>query len=621
MLTLSRLDRRDGAALVRRVIGGQKLANEVVEAIVDRADGVPLFLEELSKALAEAEPAAAGGGSLLPTAIPTTLQASLLARLDRVPHAKQVAQIAAAIGRVFPYALLAEVSGLPEQRLARGLDELVGAGLATARGIPPEATYTFKHALVQNVAYESLRRSRRAEIHAAVVAACEKTAGFDVEPGVLAHHSAQAGLSAKAASYYRLAAERSIERAAVAETRRQLQCGLAFAATLPEGFERDELEAELFLALATVLQTAESMSNAEAGQLFGRATDAGCAAARPQLLSQALWGQFTNVLVRGEVVAARELAQRLLDMAEACGDVHAQLAAQAAMGIALFYQGNFDGARRHLTIQQSMLESQSATALDWRTMTAGPAFLALTLVCLGYTERAANQLDRAVDLASRKGPYALAYGLSVAVRVLIVLRDDDALRDHAMRLITLSEEGGFHQFLSQGLCALGWLELRTGAPEHGLARLRSGLAGMRDLAVIASLPFYQSLLADMPSVTAQRRIALDEALELSGRTTDVWFTAELHRRRSALLADPALAETELQRALAIARGQSAKLFELRAATGLARLWAAQQNRDAARDLLVSVNGWFKEGRDRPDLSDARRLLDELVVPPGRSRPQ
>jgi predicted ATPase len=215
----------------------------------------------------------------------------------------------------------------------------------------------------------------------------------------------------------------------------------------------------------------------------------------------------------------------------------------------------------------------------------------------------------------------LAYGLSVAVRVLIVLRDDDALRNHAMRLITLSEEGGFHQFLSQGLCALGWLELRTGAPEHGLARLRSGLAGMRDLAVIASLPFYQSLLADMPSVTAQRCIALDEALELSGRTADIWFTAELHRRRSALLADPALAETELQRALAIARGQSAKLFELRAATGLARLWAAQQNRDAARDLLVSVHGWFKEGRHRPDLSDAKRLLDELVVPPGRSRPQ
>src|SRR5262249_41765885 len=146
-----------------------------------------------------------------------------------------------------------------------------------------------------------------------------------------------------------------------------------------------------------------------------------------------------------------------------------------------------------------------------------------------------------------------------------------------------------------------------------LVRLRSGLTGMRDLAVIASLPFYQSLLADMPSVTAQRLIALDQALELSGRTSDIWFAAELHRRRGALLANSALAETELERALALARGQSAKLFELRAATSLARLWAAQGNRDAARDLLMSVHGWFKEGHDRPDLSDSRRLLDELVV--------
>jgi hypothetical protein len=523
---------------------------------------------------------------------------------------------------VFPYALLAAVSGLPEEQLARGLDELVGAGLATGHGILPEATYTFKHALIQDVAYGSLRRSRRGEIHAAIVAACEKTAASDVEPGVLAHHSAQAGLSAKAAFYYRLAAERSIERAAVAETRRQLQRGLAFAVTLREGPERNELETELLLALATVLQTTASMSNAEARQLYGRAADAGRGVARPQLLSRVLWGQFTNILVRGEIVAARAIAEQLLDRAEACGDVHTQLAAQAAMGIALFYQGHFDGARRHLTIQQSISESQSAAAeLDWRTMTAGPAFLALTLACLGYPELAAIQLGQAVDLASRKGAFALAYGLSVAVRVSIVLRDDNALRDYAMRLITLSEDGGFRQFLNQGLCALGWLEIRTGASERGLARLRHGLAGMSDLAAIAGLPFYRSLLADMPSVAAERLAALDQALELSSRTADSWFTAELHRRRAELLADPALAETELRQALAIARGQSAKLFELRAAAGLTRLWAAQQNRDAARDLLVSVHGWFKEGFDRPDLNDARRLLDELVEPPGRSRPQ
>jgi predicted ATPase len=509
---------------------------------------------------------------------------------------------------------------LPKQaaRLAKGLDELLVAGLATACGNPPETTYTFKHALVQDVAYESLLRSRRVQIHAAVVAASEKTAYLDIEPGVLAHHSAQAGLIAKAAFYYRLAAETSIERAAIVETRRQLQRGLAFAASLPEDAERDALEAQLLLALATGLQTTAGMSNAEAGQLFNRASEASRRSARPQLVSRALWGQFTYVLSRGEVAAAREHAEQLLSVAQTCDDVHTQLAAGAAMGIAAYYQGHFDNARVHLAIQQTILEAQSAAVeLDWRTMTAGPAFLALTLVCLGYPEQAAAQLDRAIDLASRKGSFALAYGLSVAVRVLIVLRDHNGLREHAMRLVVLSEAGGFHQFLNQGLCALGWVEARTTANRQGLDRLCDGLAGMDDSATFVGLPFYRSLLADIRSTDAKQPEALaslDDALELAARTGDTWFAAELHRMRGELLADPAHMATELQQALGLAREQSAKLFELRAATSLARLWIKQGKREEASRLLTPVYGWFTEGFGAPDLENARQVLDDLAAP-------
>jgi DNA-binding winged helix-turn-helix (wHTH) protein/class 3 adenylate cyclase len=620
-LTLNRLDRKEGAALVRWSLGEKALSNDVIEAIAERADGVPLFIEELSKTLAESDAnVKTERGSEWSTGIPTTLQGSLLARLDRLPHAKQLAQVGAAIGREFAYGLVAEVSGMPGPQVEQGLQELTAAGLASVRGRPPGATYTFKHALVQDTAYESLLRSRRTEIHAGIVAACERIPYFNGDPGVLAHHCAQAGLIAKAAFYYRAAASRSIERAAITETRLQLQRGLVFAEDLRQGQERDQLEAELLLALATVLQTTESMSNAEAGQLFRRAAGPSRTLARPQLLSRALWGQFTNVLVRGEVVAARSLAEQLLDVAQAGDDVHTQLAARAAMGIALHYQGYFTTARQHLAIQQSILETQSeAVDLDWRTMTAGPAFLALTLACLGYPEQARVQLARAVETATSKGPFALAYCLSIAVRVLIVLRDFEGLRERTLKLTALSEEGRFHQFLNQGMCALGWLEIRKGASARGSERLRAALSGMSDLACLVSLPFYLSLLTDLPSATEdwhEKLTPIDEALELSGRTGDAWFRAELYRRRGELLIGPApnqaLAEGEFHRALEIAREQSAKLFELRCATSLARLWLTQGKRINAYNLLCPIYAWFTEGFGTPDLRDAEELMYDLA---------
>jgi tetratricopeptide (TPR) repeat protein len=439
---------------------------------------------------------------------------------------------------------------------------------------------------------------------------------------LLAYHCAQAGLIVKAAHYYRAAAAQSIERAAFTETRMQLQRGLAFATSLSEGPERDELEAELLLALATVLQTTASMSNAEAGQLFRRAITTSQGLARPQLLSRALWGQFTNVLVRGEVVAARSLAEQLMVIAKAGNEVHTQITAQAAMGIVLYYQGCFVSARQHLEIQQSILETQSeAVDLDWRTMIAGPAFLGLTLACLGYPEQAIVQLNRAVGLAARKGSFALAYSLSVAVRVLIVLGDLEQLRERTLKLVALSEEGGFHQFLKQGVCALGWLEIRTGSIEQGSVRLRNGLTGMSEGALVG-LPFYRSLLVDAQSVAEDQqdnKVPLDEALEISNRTGDTWFNAELHRRRgevlSGLASYSALAETDLYRALAIAREQSAKLFELRAATSLARLWSIQGKRIAAYNLLFPIYAWFTEGFRTPDLGGAKELLDDLAQIP------
>ena len=627
MLALSRLDWRDRTALVAKIAVGKTLPDEIIGQIADRTDGVPLFVEELTKSILESGLLREEGDRyvldrvLPPFAIPTTLHASLMSRLDRLPAGRQVAQVGAVIGREFPHRLLATVAGLPEAQLAQGLNELIDSGLASCRGIPSEATYTFKHALVQDAAYESLLRTRRAEVHAAVVTAFEDAAFFDIEPGVLAHHCAQAGLIAKAAFYYRIAGERSIERAAAVETRLQLERGLEFAATLPDGADRYRLEAELLLALAEILQLTGGMANVEAGAVLEHAIRVCRSVDRPQLLSRALWGQFTWVLVRGEVAAAQAIAEELLELAEACSEVQIRVAARAAMGIGLFYQGRFPSARQHLAILLSIFAREPEAAnLDWRTMTAGPAFLALTLACLGYPEQAGSQIGRAIDWASRKGSFALAYSLSVAVRVLIVLRDDVGLQERASLLVTLSEEGGYHQFLNQGLCALGWLKATKGATRQGLDTLRGGLARIPDLGVILSLPFYRSLLADaLPSVECRSEAiaTLAEALQISCRTADSWFTAELYRRRGELLLagpvpDASAAETELQRAFAIARDQSAKLFELRAATSLARLWAAQHKCAEARGLLAPVYGWFTEGFETRDLREAKALLDELT---------
>ena len=447
-LALNRLDWRDRTALVAKIAGGKTLPDEIVGQIADRTDGVPLFVEELTKSILESGLLRKEvdryvlDRSLPQFAIPTTLHASLMSRLDRLPAGRQVAQVGAVIGREFPHRLLATVAGLPEAQLAQGLNELIASGLASCRGIPSEATYTFKHALVQDAAYESLLRARRAEVHAAVVTAFEDTAFFDIEPGVLAFHCAQAGLIAKAACYYRIAGERSIGRAAAVETRVQLERGLEFAATLPDGADRYRLEAELLLALAEILQLTGGMANVEAGAVLEHAIRVCRSVDRPQLLSRALWGQFTSVLVRGEVVAAQAIAEELLELAEACSEVQIRVAARAAMGIGLFYQGRFRSARQHLAILLSIFAREPEAAnLDWRTMTAGPAFLALTLACLGYPEQARSQIGRAIDWASSKGSFALAYSLSVAVRVLIVLRDDVSLQERALLLVTALRRG------------------------------------------------------------------------------------------------------------------------------------------------------------------------------------
>jgi predicted ATPase len=309
LLTLSRLDRRQAAELTRQVTIKQALPPALFERVVAQTDGVPLFIEELTKVVLEAATQPAG----VTLAVPDTLQASLMARLDRLPAAKQVAQIGSVIGRAFSQTLLAAVAQLPEAQLAQSLDELVASGLAIRRGISPDAIYSFKHSLVQEAAYDSLLRSRRAEIHAVIVATVEADPSVaTLEPGVLGQHCVQAGLIAMAVNYYRIAGVRLAEQSALVETRLQLERGMALAESLPSGPNRDRIEAELLLAFGRFLMVTKGNADAEAVAILDRAVALCRRANLLETLAPVLYSLGTCAVQRADIPATRTIGEELL---------------------------------------------------------------------------------------------------------------------------------------------------------------------------------------------------------------------------------------------------------------------------------------------------------------------
>ena len=314
LLTLGRLDRRHSEVLATQVAAQRTLPPLLRDHVIRQSDGVPLFIEEMTKAILEETQGRTT--TIEAMVVPTTLQGSLMARLDRLPLAKEVAQISAVIGRNFSYALLAGIAKLPKHQLAQGLRELVAAGLAFQQGVEPEALYVFKHALVRDVAYESLPRNRRAEIHASVVTAAETDSGVEaMRPSRLGYHCAQAGLIAKAAGYYRVAGERSAERAGLAETRNHLERGLQFARSLPDGSDRQLLEAELLIALGRLLIAVQGQSDPEAWRLFERAVTVSRELGDPEMLARSLFALGAIAMSRGELQSVQTISNDLLDLA------------------------------------------------------------------------------------------------------------------------------------------------------------------------------------------------------------------------------------------------------------------------------------------------------------------
>jgi class 3 adenylate cyclase/predicted ATPase len=632
-LSMSRLARRQGAALVARVTGDKPLPAVIVEQIVARTDGVPLFVEELTKTILESGLLADAGdhyelhGPLPPLAIPTTLHDSLMARLDRLAPVKEVAQIGAVIGREFSHELLAAVAPMPVNLLDDAVQRLVDSELVFRRGTPPEATYSFKHALVQDAAYQSLLRSKRQQLHARIAQALEQRfqdAG-ETGPEVLAWHLTAAGLAERAIPYWRRAGESAAGRSDNAEAVAHLSKALELLGTLPDTPERTEEELALRLAIGGPLIAAKGYAAPEVEQTYGRASALCGQLGRSAELFPVLRGLWNCYLVRGELRRAHDLAERLVGLAEEQEAPLRRALARRALGTTLFCLGRFTEAARELdqgiASDDAIANWDDPTHLLLYTERAGVVcrlYSAWALWFLGFPDRALERVETGLALGRRLAhANSLAFAQIFAALLHLFRREFDVAQGQAEAAIEIASEHRLPQWLAQATMCRGFALVGLGQQAEGIGQLRTGLAGWNATGCRLWDTQWLGFTAEAHARAGQfdeALSALDRAAETATATGERHYQAEVCRLKGMLLAaagEDAEAEAWLRRALDTARSQQAKSLELRAATSLARLWRDQGERQKASGLLTPVYGWFTEGFDTQDLRDAKGLLEEL----------
>lgn len=626
VVALDHLPREYSAELIAHTAGRKELPREIAEEITDRTDGVPLFIEELTKAVVESGVLVETGdryvarGPVTQLAIPTSLQESLLARLGRLASTNNVAQIAAALGRQFSHDLISAVAEMPPQQLDDALSQLVDAELIFRRGTPPDADYIFKHALVQDTAYGTMLRSRRHQVHARIAMTLEEQFPDIVvaQPGQLARHCAEAGLGEKAVVYWLKAGQQALSRSASIEAAAQLRKGLDALQGLPDDQHRRQHELDLQLALGLALMAMKGYAAPEVGETLARARILAEQIDRPQYLWPVFLGQSSFHRVRGEHAQALALAEQLEAIGRERNDVTAQLVGRWANGRTRLFLGDLVEARQLLERCEGLADPAhrgGASSADPYAMML--AYLAWTLAILGHLDQAQARLNEALSEArQRKHAHTLADVLLSAGTIDGMTGAAETLR-HADELLVLSSERGLPLNLAWANVYRGISLAKTGQAPEGVSLIAQGLAGVRATGAVTGIPTLLVFLADAYGRLGQPVDGLNclpEAAEIIAKTGERCNEAELHRLRGVLLdavGDHSPAEQSYRQAIAVAKRQSAKLFELRASIGLARLWDRQGRRADAHALLAGVYGWFTEGFAAPDLQEARSLIDAL----------
>jgi class 3 adenylate cyclase/tetratricopeptide (TPR) repeat protein len=624
-LTLTRLPRPQVGRMVTAVAGAKALPAEVVQQIVTKSDGVPLFVEELTKLvlasdlLREHEDHYTLTGPLPPLAIPATLQDALMARLDQLASAKAVAQLGATLGREFTYELLRAVAPIDELELWRGLVQLVQAEVLYQRGALPQASYLFKHALIQEAAYQSLLRSTRQQYHQRIAQVFAERFPDTVatQPELLAHHSTEAGLAEQAVGYWYTAAQRAHERSAYMEAIGHLRKGLELLTTLPDTPEHRQQELDMQLTLGAALTATKGLAAPDVEVAYQRARELCQQVGETPQLFPVLGGLVRFYLGRGESQTAWELGEQMLSLVQRVHDPAGFALAHLTMGNVLFFLQEWDAARTHLEQGVAFYNAPQHRSQAFLTEThqgvLGLSRLAQVLWYLGYLDQALQRSHEALTLARELAhPASVATALYFAAEVHMLRREGQRTYELAEAALGLAREHGFAFRAAQAMIQRGWaLVVEQGQRETGLTQICQGLAALR--ATGSETGAYLILLVAaywrVGQIEEGLRVA-EEALAVSRRNAGLYrLKGELLLRCSA--EHPAEAESCFRQALEIARRQGAKSLELRVAMSLSRLWQRQGKRAEAHELLAPVYGWFTEGFDTPDLQEAKALLEEL----------
>jgi len=632
-ITLNRLTPRQVAAMVGGLTRGKALPAELIQQIAAKTDGVPLFVEELTKMVLESGLLKEHDGSydlsepLTALAIPTTLHDSLMARLDRLATVKEVAQLAAVLGREFTFELIKAVSPLEEHVLERELSQLVQAGLLYQRGVLQQATFVFKHVLIQEAAYHSLLKAKREQYHRHIAEVLERqlAGGAAIEPELLAHHLTEARLYERAIAYWQKAGDWAIEHSANVEAVSHLTRGRKLLMSLPHTPERMRQELRLLLALGAALTVTRGWATAEAEDVYTRARALCQEEADTAELFPVLLALHRFYALRGELQSAHQVGEQLLRLAERTEDPTLLLPAHVAHGYNCFFRGDLVLAREYLEQGRTFYDPRQHSF--WLSRwgedpgIVGLGFGALSLWSLGFPDKALAWNQEELALAAKTThAFSLAFSLWIAARLHQVRREVQTVGERVENMVTVSTEQGFAAWLGHGMILRGWMLCAQGQGEEGIALMRQGLAAERNAGANLHRTHYLGLLAEAYGLLGRHDEGLatiDDAFAMVEKTGEGYSEAELYRLKGVLLLEctqpgARASETCFLRAIEIARRRNAKSLELRAATSLARLWQREGKRAEAHQMLNEIYGWFTEGFDTADLKDAKVLLQALA---------
>ena len=628
-ITLNRLERPEVETMVGHLAGERSLPGEVVDHIVAKADGVPLYVEELTKAILGSGVLEARGdayvltGALAKLHIPETLQDLLMARLDRAPRLREVAQLGSVLGREFAYDMISALAGIEEEMLQSGLGQLVVDELLYQRGRPPRSRYLFKHALIQDAAYQSLLKRTRQQYHERAAKLLEDRFPevASTQPELVAHHYTEANCPAQAIAYWLNAGVAAASKSANVEAIAQLGRGLALVDALSDMRERAECELDLQMALGPALYATKLPSHPDVGRAYARAWELCRQLGDDPREFTALRGLYLYHQNLLEMDKAQHFAEEAMRVAERLDDAAYRVGAHVALGVTLYNRGKLEPALAQFRRGFELFDPNMLFP-DWPGSHPGVScqfFPALISWMLGYPHRSLDELRVAVGSAETLGhPLTLAQALCYAALVHIFRREPPTAADCAERASKICEEHHIAHHHAFALCVNGWALSASGEGEEGLAQIRQGVDGF---GLGASQHMLLALQADAQLATGKPEAALATAaagLKVVEKMGGAPLEAELHRLRGeALLAGAGTvseAETAIEQAIDVARRQNAKSWELRGAMSLARVRRQQGRPQEAAALLAPVYGWFTEGFDTADLKDAKALFDKLTEP-------